>query len=143
MGFISQILSVKVHGTESAHEKVTQIIKSGKNLLEILDQEIEYENKVKEAEAKRNSQEVIKLQKEEILLISKALADLKHLFVEVIALTEEERNEIDKYIIESKKLQSEGMDQGEEGRIMDQLQQKKNEISEIFASTRATSGFER
>ena len=139
MGFLGQIIGVKVHGAESTHEKVTMLIKDGKNILKIMEEELEIEQKIKKAEQERNATEVIKLQKQEILLISKALGDIKHLLVEVFALSDEQKKDIDKFIMESKKLQNEGMD-GEEKQIMDQLLNKKQELSEIFASTRATSG---
>lgn len=143
MGFLGQIIGVKVHGAESTHEKVTQLIKDGKTILKILEQEVVLEKKVVNAENERNAEEVIKLQKEELLLISKAFAEIKHLLVEIFALSDEQKNEIDRFIIESKKLQSEGMVQGEERKIQDLLNQKKAELSEIFAATRGTAGMMR
>ncbi len=143
MGFIGQILSVKAHGAESVHEKITQMLKTEKDLLSLMREEEEIEIKLKEAEHQGHAHEIFRLQKEELGLAVKTLGDIKHILVELFALTDNEKHQLDMFIADGQRLMKEGLSQNEETRLLQELQEQKHAISELFRSTKYTAGFER
>jgi len=143
MGFIGQIVSIKAHGAESVHEKVTQMLKDNKEFLKVWNQEEENEKKIKIAEKEGKADEIFRLQKEEVKLAARGLEIIKHILVELFALGDDERKEIERFIVDGKRLEMSGLPKGQEEVILQQFKQQQMLLSEFFQATRYTSGMKR
>jgi hypothetical protein len=143
MGIISQIIGVKVRGQESLHEKVTQISKTVQALNVHMAQEKQLEHELSLAHNRRNSTEIKYYQKKIIENAAYALKDTEHLFVELFAVTNDERDELKRVILEIQRIIHDGLNTKEEQETLNALQAMEHKVYSVLTGARATAGFER
>jgi hypothetical protein len=143
MGFIGQILDIRARGVESVHEKIVQVLKCSQQLQWVIGQEEKYEKELIIAQKRGDAAKVLELQREELKLVNMALRDIQHILVEIFALTDDEKTQIDKFVMESGVLLRQGINPKEEQQIMQRFQEEKRQISEFFKDTRMIAGWKR
>jgi hypothetical protein len=143
MGFVGQLLGVKVRGAEGLHEKIVQVTKTAKSLYAHMQQEEFLEMQLPPAEKRGNAAEIRHIQQQIIKVGEAALKELEHLYVELFALTNEQREDLLKEIAVTRRLMNEGLNTQEDQKVLQALTQMEHKVPELLRATRMTAGFER
>jgi len=139
MGFIVQLLGLHLGDEDKVEEKVGLLVKSGNNLLQALESERNTENELAQAERDGNLDRVFELQKKEIRLAMESLDDIRNIQFELLSLEDDEKKQIDDFIIDAKRLLLEGVPQHEERSLLEKLRHQKKDISNFMRKARYKS----
>jgi len=125
---------------ERVEERVTSLVKGGKSLLDALSQERSLESELVEAEKQGDMDRIFQIQKQEIKLALEALQDIRNVQIEILELSDDERRQLDDFIIDAKRLLLEGVPEQKEKDFITRLKKQKQEISQVFKKARMRAG---
>jgi hypothetical protein len=133
MGIIMQILSL--HTGEDLgviEKKVTGLVNSGNRLLKAMEDEKVLEASLSEAEKAADLDRIFQIQKDEIKLAMQAFEDIKTIQQELFSLSDDEKRQIDDFILDAKRLLLEGVPEHEEKSLIEKLRKEKHAITQFF-----------